>query len=76
MTKKEERLRKRIQKNLQENIHLSDEGALLLEKGLVAVVPGSGFDAPNYVRWSYATSIDAIRSGMNRLEKFLELVED
>lgn len=33
MTKKEERLRKRIQKNLQENIHLSDEGALLLEKG-------------------------------------------
>ena len=50
--------------------------ALLLEKGLVAVVPGSGFDAPNYVRWSYATSIDAIRSGMNRLEKFLELVED
>ena len=50
--------------------------SLLLEKGLVAVVPGTGFDAPEYVRWSYATSIDAIRTGMDRMEKFLELVEE
>ena len=47
---------------------------LLLEKGLVAVVPGSGFDAPNYVRWSYATSMENIREGMDRLEKFLATV--
>ena len=33
MTKKEERIQKRIQKKLQEGIHLSEEGALLLEKG-------------------------------------------
>ena len=48
----------------------------LLEKGLVAVVPGSGFDAPDYVRWSYATSLDNIKEGMDRLEKFLAELKD
>ena len=48
----------------------------LLEKGLVAVVPGSGFDAPNYVRWSYATSLENIKEGMDRLEKFLATLTD
>ena len=48
---------------------------LLLEKGLVAVVPGSGFDAPHFVRWSYATSMENIKAGMDRLERFLKLVE-
>lgn len=48
----------------------------LLEKGLVAVVPGSGFDAPDYVRWSYATSLDNIKEGMDRLEKFLSTLMD
>lgn len=48
----------------------------LLEKGLVAVVPGSGFDAPNYVRWSYATSLVNIKEGMDRLEKFLSGLTD
>ena len=42
-----------------------------LKYGLVAVVPGSGFGAPNFVRWSYATSMDNIKEGLNRLEKFL-----
>ncbi len=42
-----------------------------LKYGLVAVVPGSGFGAPNFVRWSYATSMDNIREGLDRLEKFL-----
>ena len=44
---------------------------LFLEKGLVAVVPGSGFAAPEFVRWSYATSMENIKAGMDRLEKFL-----
>ncbi len=48
---------------------------LLLEKGLVAVVPGSGFDAPEYVRWSYATSMECIKAGMDRLEQFLKLLD-
>lgn len=57
-------------------IDTSDKFAeLLLEKGLVAVVPGSGFDAPEYVRWSYATSMENIQAGMDRLEKFLKLLD-
>lgn len=42
-----------------------------LEQGLVAVVPCSGFGAPNFVRWSYATSMDNIKAGLERLQKFL-----
>jgi aspartate aminotransferase len=48
----------------------------LLEKGLVAVVPGSGFDAPEFVRWSYATSMENIKEGMDRLERFLQGLEN
>ena len=44
---------------------------VLLEKGLVAVVPGEAFGAPGYLRWSYATSMENIREGLDRLEKFL-----
>ena len=42
-----------------------------LKYGLVAVVPGSGFGAPNFVRWSYATSLENIKEGLARLKKFL-----
>lgn len=42
-----------------------------LKKGLVAVVPGAGFGASNFVRWSYATSMDNISAGLDRLERFL-----
>lgn len=44
----------------------------LLKHGLVATVPGSGFGAPNFVRWSYSTSMDNIKEGMDRLEAFLK----
>ncbi len=53
-------------------INNSDDFAkLFLEKGLVALVPCSGFGAPNYLRWSYATSMENIREGLDRLERFL-----
>ncbi len=42
-----------------------------LREGLVATVPGTGFGAPDYVRWSYATSMDNINEGVDRLAKFL-----
>ena len=48
-----------------------DFAKAFLEQGLVAVVPCSGFGAPNFVRWSYATSMDNIKAGLDRLEKFL-----
>jgi len=44
---------------------------IFLEKELVAVVPGNGFDAPDYVRWSYATSMENIKEGLDRLERLL-----
>ena len=49
-----------------------DFGSLFLEYGKVAVVPGTSFDAPNFVRWSYATSIENIKEGLSRLERFLK----
>ena len=49
-----------------------DFADLFLKKGLVAVVPCSGFGAPNFVRWSYATSMENIKEGLDRLEKFLQ----
>ena len=50
----------------------NDFAAALLKHGLVAAVPGAGFGAPNFVRWSYATSMDNIKKGMDRLEAFLK----
>lgn len=44
---------------------------LLLEKEKVAVVPGAAFGADEFIRLSYATSIDNIKSGLNRIEKFV-----
>ncbi|HIT32152.1 MAG TPA: pyridoxal phosphate-dependent aminotransferase [Candidatus Enterenecus stercoripullorum] len=46
-----------------------------LKHGLVATVPCSGFGAPNFVRWSYATSMENIHKGLDRLEQFLSGVE-
>lgn len=55
-----------------ETINSSDDfAAALLKHGLVAAVPCSGFGAPNFVRWSYATSMENIKKGMDRLEEFL-----
>ncbi len=54
-------------------IHSSDDFAnAFLEKALVAVVPCSGFAADDYVRWSYATSMENIVKGLDRLEEFLQ----
>lgn len=56
------------------NIGGSDDFAnAFLDKANVAVVPGSGFGADNYVRWSYATSMENIKAGLDRLEKFLRM---
>ncbi|WPC40664.1 pyridoxal phosphate-dependent aminotransferase [Clostridium sp. JS66] len=43
----------------------------LLEKEKVAVIPGIGFGMDNYVRLSYATSMDNIKAGLDRIEKFV-----
>ncbi len=48
-----------------------DFAELFLNKARVAVVPGTGFGADKYVRWSYATSMENISEGICRLKKFL-----
>jgi aspartate aminotransferase len=56
-----------------ELIQSSDDfSSAFLKHGLVATVPCSGFGAPNYVRWSYATSLENIKKGLDRLEEFLK----
>jgi aspartate aminotransferase len=45
---------------------------LLLEQYRVALVPGQGFGAPDYVRISYALSLDNVRLGLDRIESFLQ----
>jgi aspartate aminotransferase len=42
-------------------------GAVLLEKARVAVVPGTDFGAPGFVRMSYACSLDQVRTALERI---------
>lgn len=54
-------------------IHNSDDFCnALLEIAKVALVSGIGFDADGFVRLSYATSMENIQEGLNRIEKFLK----
>lgn len=50
----------------------TDFAQALLSKAHVAVVPGSAFGAPGFIRWSYATDMDTIREGLDRLEAFIK----
>ncbi len=49
---------------------------LLLTEAKVAVVPGSVFGNDNYIRLSYATSIENIIEGLNRIEEFVKNLFD
>lgn len=49
-----------------------DFSEIFLSEQLVAVVSGVGFEAPAFVRWSYATSMENIKEGIDRLEKLLK----
>lgn len=44
----------------------------LLEEEKVALVPGSGFGAPNNVRLSYATSVQDLEKAAERITRFVE----
>lgn len=43
----------------------------LLEEEKVALVPGSGFGADDYVRLSYATSLDLLESAVERIANYM-----
>lgn len=44
----------------------------LLEKSRVAAVSGTAFGAEGFLRFSYATSLDEIKEGMERIESLLK----
>lgn len=44
----------------------------ILDRALVALVPSEGFGIEGYVRLSYATSMDVIKTGLDRIEKYLK----
>jgi len=52
-----------------------DLAALLLEEVNVAMVPGIAFGDDHCFRLSYATSMERIVEGMNRIEEFLSRIE-
>jgi aspartate aminotransferase len=45
--------------------------AWLLSEADVAVVPGSAFGAPGYVRISFACSLDELKEAVKRIRKAL-----
>ena len=49
----------------------TDFAQALLDESRVAVTPGEAFEAPGFVRMSYATSMDNLREGSRRLLEFV-----
>jgi aspartate aminotransferase len=49
----------------------ADFAEALLDQSRVAVTPGEAFDAPGFIRLSYATSMDVLREGSRRLVEFV-----
>jgi len=49
----------------------TDFAQTLLDESRVALTPGEAFDAPGFVRMSYATSMNHLREGSRRLLEFV-----
>jgi len=49
-----------------------DLAKVLLEEGKVAVIPGIGFGDDDYIRLSYATSMENIEEGLRRIKAVIE----
>ena len=48
---------------------------VMLKEVHVAVTPGEGFDAPGFLRLSYATSIDRLKEAVDRIFAFVKTLE-
>ncbi len=49
-----------------------DFASVMLDEALVAVIPGEAFGAPEYVRMSYAVSMEHIKEGISRINEFTQ----
>ena len=47
----------------------------LLDDARVAITPGEAFDAPGFIRISYATSMDQLKRGADRIIAFVQSLE-
>jgi aspartate aminotransferase len=56
-------------KVIKDSLTFSD---LLLEKEKVAVIPGIAFGVDDFIRLSYATSMENIKNGLDRIARFVE----
>jgi len=54
---------------------VDDFARYLLEDFKVALVPGTGFGSPGCVRLSFATSMENIKTGLERIENFIKELE-
>lgn len=52
-----------------------DFSKVLLEKHNTAVVPGEAFGDTRYIRLAYATDMDSIKKGLDRIEAFVNSLE-
>jgi aspartate aminotransferase len=50
----------------------SDLTSYLLQEAKVAVVPGEPFGSASHIRLSYATSLDAITRGLDRIDAAIQ----
>jgi len=53
----------------------TDFAQAIIEKEQVVVTPGEAFDAPGYLRISYATSMEQLREGADRILRFAETLQ-
>jgi aspartate aminotransferase len=59
-------------KNIENSMELS---IYLLEKALVALVPGSAFGAEGFIRISYATSMENLKKGIERIKEAVDALK-
>ena len=52
-----------------------DIAAALLAEKMVAAIPCESFGAPDYIRLSYAISDENIKKGLERIKKFVDMLE-
>lgn len=53
----------------------ADFATVLLDKKYVAVVPCADFGMPDYIRLSYASSMEQIKKGMDRMEEMVKALQ-
>jgi aspartate aminotransferase len=53
----------------------ADLAAALLDEVRVAVTPGEAFDAPGFMRMSYATSLDVLERGVERIIDYVRALD-